>query len=341
MNLEKEIQQIRNERCIELFNKPEDTLQVAEIEMLNKYIDDYNKPRIWKPVQIMDIITEYEVNNFGEVRNKFTNTILNPHKNEFGYLKYSIRYNGWGKTVKAHRLVAQAFIPNPENKCEVNHISCVKTCNWVGNLEWVTSAENKQHARAHGLYHEVHGQDKKNAKYTDEQIHQVCKYLQDGKHPLEISKIMGIPVSCPKTIKYCGRWKHISSQYEIPASGEIPRVDTTKISNNAKYSEEIIHTICKMLSSGSTNADISVKLNVPDSMVSLIRNKKMWKYISKQYTFPDIKDKFDPRVKHRDEIIKMLKDGETDFGVILKKIDIPDSRASRKYIAGIKHSMKK
>ena len=87
MNLEKEIQQIRNERCMELFNKPEDTLQIGEIEMLNKYIDDYNKPRIWKPVRIMDVITEYEVNNFGEVRNKFTDKILKPGKNEFGYLR--------------------------------------------------------------------------------------------------------------------------------------------------------------------------------------------------------------------------------------------------------------
>ena len=293
----------------------------------------------WRPSPVFP--DRYLISDCGKLFSISSGRIIEPEITFKGYHRYYLYRNGECRKMKAHRLVALAFIPNPENKREVNHISCVKTCNWVGNLEWVTSAENKQHARAHGLYHEVHGQDKKNAKYTDEQIHQVCKYLQDGKHPLEISKIMGIPVSCPKTIKYCGRWKHISSQYEIPMSGEIPRVDTTKISHNAKYSEEIIHTICKMLSSGSTNADISVKLNVPDSMVSLIRSKKMWKYIASQYTFPDIRDKFDPRVKHRDEIIKMLKDGETDFGVILKKIDIPDSRASRKYIAGIKHSMKK
>ena len=63
-----------------------------------------------------------------------------------GYKKVELVKNGQRKSIRVHRLVAQAFIPNPENKLEVNHIDGNKTNNHVENLEWVTSSENTIHA---------------------------------------------------------------------------------------------------------------------------------------------------------------------------------------------------
>lgn len=74
-------------------------------------------------------------------------TVLKACKDGGGYL----RVNLLGKTHKVHRLVAQAFIPNPENKSTVNHINGIKTDNRVDNLEWATRSENTRHAFDNGL----------------------------------------------------------------------------------------------------------------------------------------------------------------------------------------------
>jgi hypothetical protein len=73
--------------------------------------------------------------------------------NNRGYLSVGIRR----KTHMVHRLVAQAFIPNPENKPFVNHKDGIKTNNHVDNLEWCTTAENNEHARRTGLHRQAVG----------------------------------------------------------------------------------------------------------------------------------------------------------------------------------------
>lgn len=63
-----------------------------------------------------------------------------------GYKQVGLSVKGGGnKSIKVHRLVALAYIPNPENKPQVNHIDEVKTHNYVGNLEWMTARENNNH----------------------------------------------------------------------------------------------------------------------------------------------------------------------------------------------------
>lgn len=87
-------------------------------------------------------------NVFSKIRNKYLK--LNYKKN--GYIYVSLQVNNIKTTKRVHRLVAEAFIPNPENKPFVNHIDGNKSNNNVQNLEWVTGSENNIHAMNTGLF---------------------------------------------------------------------------------------------------------------------------------------------------------------------------------------------
>lgn len=68
------------------------------------------------------------------------------------YPRISTCVNGKKKNLKVHRIVAETFIPNPENKRQINHINGIKTDNRVENLEWCTQYENMRHAVSLGLH---------------------------------------------------------------------------------------------------------------------------------------------------------------------------------------------
>ena len=96
----------------------------------------------------------YEVSNFGRVRNKKTGNYLTQKIGRDGhYLSVYLCSNGKENTQTVHRLVAKAFIPNPEKKQQVNHIDGNKLNNKVNNLEWCTPKENNIHAIKTGLNH--------------------------------------------------------------------------------------------------------------------------------------------------------------------------------------------
>jgi hypothetical protein len=107
----------------------------------------------------------YEVSNFGSVRSidrlvpresergdmLRKGQSITPHITPKGYLRCQLRMNGKTSNKMVHRLVAEAFIPNPDGKAEVNHCNGNKQDNHIGNLEWSTPSENQTHAYQTGL----------------------------------------------------------------------------------------------------------------------------------------------------------------------------------------------
>jgi hypothetical protein len=98
---------------------------------------------IWKPVVGYEGL--YEVSNLGRVKSMRFGFILK-FRLDRGYPRLGLRHlDGVQKQITIHRLVCTAFIPNPYNKSQINHINGIKTDNRVENLEWCTSKENMNH----------------------------------------------------------------------------------------------------------------------------------------------------------------------------------------------------
>lgn len=87
----------------------------------------------------------YEVSNLSKVRNIKSGRILKPHLNRDGYLMLGLYENNKQKHLFLHRIVATAFMDNPEGKPCVNHIDENKLNNDLSNLEWCTARENNIH----------------------------------------------------------------------------------------------------------------------------------------------------------------------------------------------------
>lgn len=85
----------------------------------------------------------YQVSNYGRVLG--TKGLMKPYDNGYGYLVVELRKGREGKHLRVHRLVAEAFLPNPDNLPEVNHKDENKHNNAVDNLEWCTRSYNKKY----------------------------------------------------------------------------------------------------------------------------------------------------------------------------------------------------
>lgn len=98
---------------------------------------------IWRKVEEVPM---YSVSNLGRVRNDNTGRILAGGADKDGYRMHILMDNGKRKSRRAHRMVATAFIPNPENKPMINHKNGVVDDNRIENLEWCTNQENQIHS---------------------------------------------------------------------------------------------------------------------------------------------------------------------------------------------------
>lgn len=170
---------------------------------------------IWKDV--IGYEGFYQVSNKGRVR-----SVTRIIKRTSGDMKFKSRImagcvrNGYkimplskNKTIKAwrvHRLVAIAFIPNPENKAEVNHKNGIRLDNKLDNLEWMTHQENVQHAFRTGLVKV--GSQRKDAKLTEKDVIAIRSNRQLTQKELAIK--YNITPRHIRTILSRRSWKHVN-----------------------------------------------------------------------------------------------------------------------------------
>lgn len=105
------------------------------------------KDELWRPIKGYE--KEYLVSRDGHVFSIRSNKQLLPCKNEKGYLRVCLQLNGKKEWKRVHRLVAEAFIPNPEGKETVNHKNGVRDDNAVENLEWASMLEQNGNDARH------------------------------------------------------------------------------------------------------------------------------------------------------------------------------------------------
>lgn len=153
----------------------------------------------------------YQVSNKGRVKSFQHGRVFILKQNFMnGYFHVMLYKNGIPKSVSVHRLVAQAFIPNPENKPQVDHIDTDKTNNCVENLRWATCAENTAYAFEAGVVKT--GEDKFGAKLTEEAV----RYIRENYKPNDpefgqnaLARKFGVVKNCIRQVLVGKTWRHV------------------------------------------------------------------------------------------------------------------------------------
>jgi len=125
-----------------------------------------------------------------------------------GYLVVGLRKQGVQKRWRVNRLVAIAFIPNTENKPQVNHKDTNKKNNYVDNLEWATNSENMQHAHDNGVMNLRKGQTHPQAKLK---LEDVLTIRNSKLSDYQLAKQYNMSRSALRAARVGETWQHISN----------------------------------------------------------------------------------------------------------------------------------
>lgn len=132
---------------------------------------------IWKPIEFAE---GYLISNFGRVRSlhKGQDRILKLSHTKDGYVKCGICIHGSPCRFRVNRLVAEAFIPNPDNKPTVNHLDGNKDNNRADNLEWATLSEQMYHAYERGLKKPIQGTSHTSSKLSEDDVRYIRSHYK-------------------------------------------------------------------------------------------------------------------------------------------------------------------
>lgn len=177
----------------------------------------------WKDVVLFEGF--YMISTLGRLRN-FSKEIFCSKNNSYSFfgakiLKKGISFHGYhqhvltknkvNSTKKIHRMVAEAFIPNPENKPCVNHINGIKSDNRVENLEWCNHSENALHAHKLGLIKVPKGEKRGNSKLTENKVIAIRRLYRINPmvNQSGLSRKLGVSITIIHLVIKGKTWKYL------------------------------------------------------------------------------------------------------------------------------------
>jgi transposase len=211
----------------------------------------------WRDIEGYDGL--YKVSNSGRVKNR-KNHVLVLYRRK-GYSRVGLHRKGKGKGHFAHRLVASAFIPNPENKPCVNHMNGVRDDNRVENLEWATVKENNDHALRSGFLVNF------DPVYYRYQVYYIkFLYYTTPLHISDIAKIVGGHADVVNKIIKRKKFKDLFNQFDRPYKGKKLRQKGERYKQHTNRREEI-RKMSEMSDKGSSINEISKHLGIDYGVV--------------------------------------------------------------------------
>lgn len=171
---------------------------------------------IWKDIE--DFENLYQISNLGRVLSLRNNKILKPtiSSRDRNRLYVKLYKDKIQHTLIVSRLVAKAFIPNPDNLATVNHIDGNTFNNKVENLEWMSNTDNIRHAYRTGL--QKSGHRRNTAKYTEEQVLEMYKLHDSGISSNKIAELYNGSGRSIRRILSGDRYKELYGKYRDKSS---------------------------------------------------------------------------------------------------------------------------
>lgn len=183
-------------------------------------MESHHMKEIWKPIPGMESI--YEASSLGKIRSlsrqirssygasrMIKGRVLVPILSGHRYQRVTIAIQGVHRGHRVHRLVAEAFIPNPEALPEVNHKNGDKLDNRATNLEWCTRSSNNNHAIKMGLKPPVLGSQHGQSKLGERDVIAIRSAIEAGEIGYVLAEKYGVSRSTISNIKLRHTWTHI------------------------------------------------------------------------------------------------------------------------------------
>lgn len=228
--------------------------------------------KIYKPIKGFE---EYVATECGEIMKVSTGKVISQFLVGIPpYYSVNFTINKKSRQQRVHRMVALAWLENddPINKIQVNHKDGNKFNNHVSNLEWVTPAQNQQHAVLTGL--KGKSESLYNSLLLDEQVHQICKLFMEGWTTKDVAEKFEIPRNVALTIRSGDSYLSVRSLYDIP------------VKSREDFSEDTIRWICEQIQKGVADnviAKSSSNKRLSPAFVKKVRYKIRYQSISWEY----------------------------------------------------------